>query len=668
MPPYLMTYVINLPFIRRHCPSFAIVDIVFLMLLPIERTKTGRSMKVAQITIVVPSNPLHPHIIPLPWHLQAWNSGTVAFMIWVGLLCLIEFINSLIWASDAINRLPIWCDISSQLIAAAGVGIPASTLCISRRLYRIVSTQTASITRDDKKRAIYEDLAIGVGLPVFVLLLHTIVQPHRFDIFEEYGCAIVTYNTLPAYFLYYMWPILIGMISFVYSSLILRTFYIRRIQFNQLLSNNGAINPSRYLRLMLLALMDIMCTIPLGTYIVYINVHGYSLRPWISWEDTHFDYGQVDLIPSVIWRSSHASTVALQINRWTPIVCAFIFFALFGFAEEARKNYRRAFWFVVKPFGFRPAFQFSGNGKGGIISGLKKFKFRGETKDDDALPVYAPAANSSARKEFRKSILDADSRSTICFPDDADVELGSYRKSFDTQTVAPTSPSSSTSIASPRTPLTPPYPPMGLPPSYVDAALLNASALALAEPISQDAAQRKSSWVSLPDFIVESSEHPSRPSSSNASFISRGDHLHSHDLDADDHISITDAYFDDSSRPTSLVRVPTPVPFSSELSAELGSRVCGPGSGSGSGLRSQDTTLRVDPRRRSGPRTTPMFIPMPVLPPPALAFHRPFSPPSVYLSARPYPARDLESGNGNGNGSRNGLRITVHTQSSIERF
>ncbi|KAJ3886669.1 pheromone receptor [Lentinula edodes] len=311
-------------------------------------------------------------VIPLPWHFQAWNSGTCAFMLWVGCFCLILFIDSLIWADNAINSIPVWCDITSQIIAGAGVGIPASTLCISRRLYRLTSTRTVSITRDDKRRAIYEDIAIA-SLFSRAQQTHSsdmIVQGHRFDIIEEYGCSPTTYNTLPAYFLYYMWPVLIGLVSFVYSSLTLRTFYIRRLQFTQIVSANSTISPSRYLRLMLLALIDIMCTIPVGIYIIFIGLDGVPLAPWISWNDTHFDFNRVVLIPSAVWRSNTSNYTAVQINRWLPIVCAFIFFALFGFAEEAMKNYRRAFWFFARPLNFRSSSEGrSKNGKGSMFAG-----------------------------------------------------------------------------------------------------------------------------------------------------------------------------------------------------------------------------------------------------------------------------------------------------------
>ncbi|KAF5342943.1 hypothetical protein D9758_014961 [Tetrapyrgos nigripes] len=293
-------------------------------------------------------------LVPLPWHLQAWNSGTCAFMLWTAAACLVTFVNSVVWHNSLLNVAPVWCDISTQVVLGAGVGLPASVLCISRRLYKITSVQTVAITRDDKRRAIYIDLAIALGIPVLVLLLHIVVQPHRFDILEGVGCVPVTYNTLPAYFLFYMWPILLGLVSLGFSTMTLRSFYLRRLQFAQISRSNSALNPSRYFRLMLLAMIDILCTIPLGIYTIFGLLRGLDLAPWISWADTHFDFGHVGLYPALIWRNNKNLVTAIETNRWLPVACALAFFVIFGFAEEAMKNYRRAFWFLAKPLGFTP--------------------------------------------------------------------------------------------------------------------------------------------------------------------------------------------------------------------------------------------------------------------------------------------------------------------------
>ncbi|KAG7085979.1 hypothetical protein E1B28_003503 [Marasmius oreades] len=323
-------------------------------------------------------------LIPFPWHARASNSGTCAFMIWTALNCLVAFVNSVIWVGSVANIAPVWCDISTQILLGAGIGIPASILCISRRLYMISNIQTVSVTREDKRKAILIDLCIAVGIPIVILALHTIVHPHRFDIFEDVGCTPTTYNTLPAYFLYSMWPLVLATLSLVYSCLNLRSFYNRRVQFSHLVATTSGMNTGRYLRLMLLSCVDIMFTLPLSAYLLYASSHG-VVRPWISWEDTHYNFGRVGLFPALLWRNEFNILVSIELTRWVSPFCALSFFALFGFAAESKKNYRLAFWWVAKKFGFSPRQQ-----SRGIVSfDRKKYQPPGHSLDtQDTLPIY----------------------------------------------------------------------------------------------------------------------------------------------------------------------------------------------------------------------------------------------------------------------------------------
>jgi pheromone a factor receptor len=43
-----------------------------------------------------------------------------------------------------------------------------------------------------------------------------IVQGHRFNIYEQVGCFPATFNTAPAYPLVFMWPVVLGLVSFVF--------------------------------------------------------------------------------------------------------------------------------------------------------------------------------------------------------------------------------------------------------------------------------------------------------------------------------------------------------------------------------------------------------------------------------------------------------------------
>jgi len=61
-------------------------------------------------------------LIPLAWHIHAWNSGTCAFMIWTALACLVGFVNSIVWKGNVNNSSEIWCDICTSLFAISNLG------------------------------------------------------------------------------------------------------------------------------------------------------------------------------------------------------------------------------------------------------------------------------------------------------------------------------------------------------------------------------------------------------------------------------------------------------------------------------------------------------------------------------------------------------------------
>jgi pheromone a factor receptor len=153
-------------------------------------------------------------LIPLYWHLEgkfrptlasthnrlttlaplAWNVGTSLFMAWAGLGCLNAFINSVVWNSSVANVAPVWCDIcllhfvlsvpsavtdscdfalviASRFMIGLNVGLPAALLVINRRLYKIASRTATISTKDDKRRANYVDLAIGLSIPFLQMVL-----------------------------------------------------------------------------------------------------------------------------------------------------------------------------------------------------------------------------------------------------------------------------------------------------------------------------------------------------------------------------------------------------------------------------------------------------------------------------------------------------------------
>ena len=185
---------------------------------------------------------------------------------------------------------------------------------------------------------------------------------HRFDIYEEVGCYPFTYDTPLAYPLSTVWTLVIGAVSDVYSGALneqhtlaslasqltcfllrtLRGILQRRAQLAEFLSSTSSIAANRYLRLMIIATIEMLCTVPISSYGLWLNISSAEIQPWISWADTHFNYSKVDLYPAILWRLNHPAVIGIELSRWLPVFCALVFFALFGFAEEARKHYRSA--------------------------------------------------------------------------------------------------------------------------------------------------------------------------------------------------------------------------------------------------------------------------------------------------------------------------------------
>ncbi|KAJ7189820.1 putative pheromone receptor [Mycena pura] len=299
-------------------------------------------------------------LIPLRWHLEAWNVGTCMFMIWTALGNLIFFINSIVWSGNVIDWSPTYCDISTHLLVGLNVAIPAASLCINRRLYHIAAVRAVSKTRAERRRAICIDLAITVGLPVLQIPIQYIVQGHRYDIVEDLGCFPETYETWVAVLLYHLPPTIIGSISAVYCICSIRSFYRSRAQFKAFLSSSNNLTVNRYIRLMCLAATDLLCTVPISIWIIVTEASVYGLDPRVSWAVTHSNFSRVGQFPGIIWRSDKPTVMGLEMNRWLFVACAFIFFIFFGFADEARKNYRSAFTTVARRVGYTTAGKSSG--------------------------------------------------------------------------------------------------------------------------------------------------------------------------------------------------------------------------------------------------------------------------------------------------------------------
>ena len=185
------------------------------------------------------------------------------------------------------------------------------------------------------------------------------VSGHRFNIIEDYGCTPATYITPLTFVLVDSVPLIIGVVSAGYGCefppafpppgvliwtvllpvLTIRTFMRRRKEFRDLIAANANLTYSCYWRLVALASVDFCFTIPICIWTTVVNATWNEVHPWVSWADTHWEYDRVDQVPRILI-NKQLGLYMLEINRWAVVLCAFVFFGFFGFADEAKKNYR----------------------------------------------------------------------------------------------------------------------------------------------------------------------------------------------------------------------------------------------------------------------------------------------------------------------------------------
>ena len=160
-------------------------------------------------------------------------------------------------------------------------------------------------------------------------------------------------------------------------------------------------------------MLEVLGTIPLASWGLAVNLRQ-GFIPWVSWADTHSNYSRIVQVPAFVWRGDPEVRSAFDLVRWSFVACAFVFFAFFGFADEARKHYRLVYtslasrigistsngklsgsthWYVSRSFQFhRCAYSFCStssfphmSGKGGVsISVVTK---SGDNKRDSTISI-----------------------------------------------------------------------------------------------------------------------------------------------------------------------------------------------------------------------------------------------------------------------------------------
>ncbi len=104
---------------------------------------------------------------------------------------------------------------------AANFGVVGSMACIMRNLAKALDTEQTnlSLSKAQRRRQTVMNGLFCFGGPIYVMLIHYIVQPNRYYIFAISGCTSSFDNSWPKLVLVFIWPPIICLVDAYYSGM-----------------------------------------------------------------------------------------------------------------------------------------------------------------------------------------------------------------------------------------------------------------------------------------------------------------------------------------------------------------------------------------------------------------------------------------------------------------
>ncbi|VDB87322.1 unnamed protein product [Peniophora sp. CBMAI 1063] len=289
---------------------------------------------------------------------QSWNLGVAFLCLWIFVENVTSCINAIAWSDNADIKLLVYCDIVSRLQLITYVVKPMATLIIARRLYLITCLRPVeSSGKAQRNRELALEWTLGLILPVLVAgPLYYIVQEFRFEVIEGVGCGSAQDGSGLCILLVNSWVVVPPLLSVtLYYPRVIRMFYRQKRDHGRFSNSDGSVPRNSHLRVLALASIDILLTLPIGITTIVLDVTNSLAENFLpfypGWTYDHTEWAPVGISNAEAEAGGTAGMAQQYFGQWTSPVLALAIFALFGFTAEARASYMRAIRVVCGRFG-----------------------------------------------------------------------------------------------------------------------------------------------------------------------------------------------------------------------------------------------------------------------------------------------------------------------------
>ncbi|VDB95525.1 unnamed protein product [Peniophora sp. CBMAI 1063] len=292
---------------------------------------------------------------------QSWNLGVAFLCFWLFWENLTGGIDSIVWADNADIKLDVYCDIVSHIQEITAVVKPMSTLIITRRLYLITSLRSVEPPTTAARRwTLAIEWILGLGIPLLVAgPLYYVVQWLRFEVDGAFGCGDSPDGSILNILLIKSWTLIPPFVSITfYYPHVARVFYRHSREIDNFLQSNDSVSRTNYFRILALASIDVLLTLPFGIATVVLEVKNLlasgTIPLYFGWTYDHTDWQPESYSYTFIVSEGTFDVAQLYFAKWTSPILAFAIFGLFGVTSEARASYWRIICTLCGWFGWKP--------------------------------------------------------------------------------------------------------------------------------------------------------------------------------------------------------------------------------------------------------------------------------------------------------------------------
>ena len=242
------------------------------------------------------------------------------------------------------------------------MGIPCATFCIARKLESIASMRHFSKMSQSRSQQFNYELIMCCGFPILYTLLTLISQGHRFNIIEGQGCSPAIFLSPVSILIDYGLPLVMSMLSLIYSGkfaictlqkfpetnhlkvLALKHFIVHKNDFETLLNKSGSVlSTTKFLRMISFTLIDLLINFPILLTEFIMELLYKNVEPYTSWALVHHNFSRISEYPALALNNPTGQKfiVVAELSAWMACASGIIFFVLFGFSIDARKDYAK---------------------------------------------------------------------------------------------------------------------------------------------------------------------------------------------------------------------------------------------------------------------------------------------------------------------------------------